>query len=146
MSSIIPDEPQPKKGFADDYTDMANLAMRLPDEIMAYEKHIIALGRNLDGLNKRKKELELSVSAEVAGEKIELDGKVKPKYSNSEMRDAETQSRLRRSPEYLEINQEIGDRMSSLREKEAELNRLKNQMRSLEIVTDVLKIKYRVGI
>lgn len=131
-----------RKWNSDDYTEIANLAMRLPDEIMSYEKHIIALSRNVDGLNKRKKEIETQVAAEVASE-VTLDGK--KAYTNVEIREAQTQTRLRLSPEYQQINQDIIDRLTTLRDIEAELNRLKNQMRGLEIVTDILKIKYRIG-
>ena len=64
----IQPEKEPARNSAD-YETIVGLAMRLPDEIMKYEKYVMALNRNIDGLNKRKTELETAVYVEVQKDK-----------------------------------------------------------------------------
>lgn len=121
-----------------DYNTLTKLAMTLPDEIMKYEKYIMALNRKNDAIDKRKKEMETKVFIAVSEEK--------EKYTNQALRDAETAGRLKASTEFNLLNEETADVIFKLHEGKAELEQLRNQMRGLEVVVDVLKIKYRVGI
>lgn len=120
-----------------DYNTLTQLAMSLPDEIMRFEKFIMALNRKNDAIDKRLKEMETKVFIEVSAEK--------EKYTNQALRDAETANRLKANTEFNLLQEEVGNIIFKLHESKAELERLRNQLRGLEVVVDILKIKYRVG-
>ena len=120
-----------------DYTTLTKLAMTLPDEIMKYEKYIMALNRKNDALDKKIKEMETKVFIEVSAQK--------DTYTNQALRDAETANRLKANTEFKLLNEQVADVIFNLHESKAELERLRNQLRGLEVVVDILKIKYRVG-
>jgi hypothetical protein len=120
-----------------DYAELAVLTMRLPDDIMAYEKKILALNRGILAANDRQAGIEHQVMMEVFKEK--------ETFTNQTLRDSELAKRLREHIEYQAYQEEKSSKTLMIQESKAEIDRLKNQFRGLEIFVELMKLKYRIG-
>ena len=118
-----------------DYQKMGLDLLKIPDLVSEQEKLIKALKRGIDGIQKRKDELEHWMLAQVNEEK--------DKYTNQQLREGETKKRLRNLPEWNELQEEESGKILKADEASAELGRLLNQMRSVEIFVSLMRLKYR---
>ena len=131
------DKPQYK---SDEIDKILADIIEYPYTTLALEKKIHAAGINLENKERRIKEIRQQIFLEVSSEK--LDGK--NKYSNEAMRDAETESRLKESPEAKNLLFELDRVSKEMGLAKIDLDFEKKKFKVAELIAEFTKIKFRI--
>lgn len=133
----------------DDFDIIAKELIEVPFKIRALETKLIGHMRKSDGIAKRKKQIEGEIFAKVNSETVVI-GKpgeevTKQVYTNKEARDIETQKRCHKDhAEYSVLNKEEQDNVEKQQHTKADLDLLRRQLRSIEILVELQKVKFRM--
>jgi len=142
MKEEIPEESvQNKEPNPGDPDELIRQVSKIPGEIKAREAKLHALSRKTALLNQQIKEMEDNVYLKVALEK-DLDGK--NKYTNEKSRETETNKRLWLNTDYKLLKEEESKTLQDTHETKSDVDYYRREMKSIEIITELLKIKLRI--
>ena len=113
----------------------------MPDKMLAEERRAIAASRKIDAHDKRAREIEQEIYAEV---NTETDEDGKKKFSNEKMREAETNKRLNTHAEMQQIREERQAAVEKQQSARSEYDYLKRKMKSYELIGMLAKLKWKV--
>ena len=107
----------------------------LPDSIAEQEKKIIALNLKMKARDNKLKEIEGRHYAEI---------KKDEDLSNEKLREVEVAKRIKEDVEYQVLKDEQQNDLMRTQETRADADRDKDTMKMISIVTELMKIKWRM--
>lgn len=120
---------------------MKQTLIDLPDKVCFEESRLIALTNSLDMIRLEKKNLEQSFYKDICEETITVGDKVKPKYSNESLREAELNKRTGINLGYVELTQKEQSVFESISKAKTEVDYLRLQLRSITLLLEIVKIE-----
>lgn len=124
-----------------EYEVMAQEILEIPYSIQATERKLIALSRKKDRINKQIDELK---SKEYSMILYEVDADQKKRFSNDKMREIELHNRIKDNKEYVILVKEETGVIEHIQETKLEIDFLKRQFKSIQIVIEIAKVQYKI--